>query len=168
MFPRFPVLRFPVPRFQRLRRVMWRAHECGLFQREWNNEQRRVCLKRRFNKKAFPYWHIHGLFTANELNWTEQFANCSQLTWRWRQWPITRRVTGSTSCRSVQFTPLRPLWTRLYARTIFLQLSRNSSMTRRITSCCSNGSSSPHCRDVTLLLCVIVHLVTLFEFIGAI
>ena len=30
---------------------------------------------------------------------------CSQSTsWHWRAWPITRRVTGSTWCRSVQFS----------------------------------------------------------------
>ena len=41
--------------------------------------------------------------TADKLNWTElQFSSSSQPTsWRWRAWPITRRVTGSTC--SVQF-----------------------------------------------------------------
>ena len=43
---------------------------------------------------------------SQRTNWTElQFANSSQSTsWRWRAWPITRRVTGSTWCRSVQFS----------------------------------------------------------------
>ena len=31
--------------------------------------------------------------------------NCRKSTsWRWRTWPITRRVTGSTWCRSVRFS----------------------------------------------------------------
>ena len=51
-----------------------------------------------------------AVFTADELNWTE--LNCSSRTaalqpmkWRrWRAWPITSRVTGSTWCRSVEFS----------------------------------------------------------------
>ena len=47
---------------------------------------------------------------SQRTNWTElQFANSSQSTsWRWRAWPITRRVTGSTWCRSVQFVRCDP------------------------------------------------------------
>jgi len=44
---------------------------------------------------------------ATELNWTAARAlqPCNQSTsWRWRACPITRRVTGSTWCRSVQFS----------------------------------------------------------------
>ena len=53
-------------------------------------------------------------FRSDKLNWTElHFANCSQSTsWRWRAWPMTRRVTGTAGCRSVQFSSVRPLWTR--------------------------------------------------------
>jgi len=43
---------------------------------------------------------------STELNWTELRSGqpCSQsASWRWRARPITRRVTGSTWCRSVQF-----------------------------------------------------------------
>ena len=49
---------------------------------------------------------------SQRTNWTElQFANSSQSTsWRWQAWPITRRVTGSTWCRSVQLSSVRPLW----------------------------------------------------------
>ena len=49
-----------------------------------------------------------------ELNSTELqlLQPCSQSTsWRWRAWPITRRVTGSTWCRSAQFSLFRLLWT---------------------------------------------------------
>ena len=49
---------------------------------------------------------------SQQTNWTE--LNCSSRTaalqqcsqsasWRWRAWPITRRVIGSTWWRSVQF-----------------------------------------------------------------
>jgi len=46
------------------------------------------------------------LSRVHELNWTAVRAlqPCSQSTsWRWRAWPIARRVTGSTRCTSVQF-----------------------------------------------------------------
>jgi len=60
---------------------------------------------------------------SQRTNWTElQFANSSQSTsWRWRAWPITRRVTGSTWCRSVQFSSVRPLWPPFYPHSIVLR-----------------------------------------------
>ena len=54
------------------------------------------------------------LLHSVQLNWTE--LNCSSSTpvrepnaasWRRRAWPITRRVNGSTWCRSVQFCSVR-------------------------------------------------------------
>jgi len=68
---------------------------------------------------SVPHYLIHGSLSRIhssriELNSTELqlLQPCSQSTsWRWRAWPITRRVTGSTWCWSAQFSLFRLLWT---------------------------------------------------------
>jgi len=66
-----------------------------------------------------------GAFTADEMNWTGlEFANCSQSTsWRWRAWPIARRVTGSTWCRSVRRLAVWRLSLRIHVFRTGLQFS---------------------------------------------
>jgi len=63
-----------------------------------------------------------GTFTATQLNWTElnssSRTDCSQsASWRWRAWPITRRINRSACCllqvSSVRFSLVRRLWLSL-------------------------------------------------------
>jgi len=61
-------------------------------------------------------------------------VNCSQSTsWRRRAWPITRRVTGSTWCRSVQFSCEQPLQVTTNTTTVPNNSGKNS--TEAIASC---------------------------------
>jgi len=64
-------------------------------------------------------YHTHNTIVYLSPNCSSRSAvrplqPCSQSTsWRWCAWPITRVVTGSTWCRSVQFSSFRLLWTQL-------------------------------------------------------
>ena len=72
----------------------------------------------------------HSRLFLSRVQSTRTEFNCSQSTsCRWCAWPITHRVTGSTWCRSVQFNPLRLLWTLpLESMCSELQFANSSSV----------------------------------------
>ena len=52
-----------------------------------------------------------------------ELQTCSQSTsWRWRAWPITCRVTGSTWCSSVKFSSFQSLLWDIHLNTRFSDL----------------------------------------------
>ena len=64
-------------------------------------------------------------------------AHCSHSTsLRWRAWQLTRRVTGSTWCRSGQFSSVRLPWTRLNRQHLFnFRTAREFCATRTKPRC---------------------------------
>ena len=72
----------------------------------------------------------HSRLFLSRVQSTRTEFNCSQSTsCRWCAWPISHRVTGSTWCRSVQFNPLRLLWTLpLESMCSELQFANSSSV----------------------------------------
>ena len=77
----------------------------------------------------------------NEMNWTELPTAVRELALQPRSraanqltWPITCRVIGSTWCRSVQFSSVNLLWTRLGKRVLNSRLAKSCCRSHRYLS----------------------------------